>query len=105
MRVIAVETGFYKGQLRQPCELFDFAEADMAKGKDGKPKLPSWVYPIRGVGEQADERARIYVRGLMRMQERDFLEGAIAASAPGAKLKVHGGFVDAMNSLQEPKHE
>jgi hypothetical protein len=98
MRVICVEAGFYKGQLRQPCEFFDFAEEDMAKDEKGKPKLPSWVYQVR-----TEAIARNYVLGLLRMKDRDFIDGAIAASAPGARAKVAGTFLDAMDALTEPK--
>lgn len=45
MRVIAKLTGFYRGARRRPGAEFDMDEADMKKGKDGAPVLPSWVVP------------------------------------------------------------
>ena len=76
MRLIAVQTGFYKDSRRRVGVEFDMPEKDMKKGKDGAVVLPKWAV------EATPENRAKYAGGTAVIERQRGLDGVKAAGGP-----------------------
>lgn len=90
MQVVATSTGFHDGARRRVGEVFHMDESKFKKGKDGKPRTPSWVKPV------ADVTAAKKEAEAARRAEADRQKAGALAASGGAVAKSK---VDAMRDL------
>ena len=90
MQVVALSVGFHDGTRRRVGEIFNMDESKFKKGKDGKPRTPSWVKPAPDAATAKREA------DAARKAEADRQKAGALAASGGAVAKSK---VDTMRDL------